>query len=150
MLARERLKFNLFSLLYQLNAHYCAFSWYIKLNTLISKMHGMNNFKLQFNSEFNSVLWASASASASLRYFGYRIFCLQASVLLGCDDVSLDGCCPTFRDSTVVSFSRVEMSIFLYLKINHYIVSKRRAKITQCRIATSKKNADINRNAAKD
>ena len=35
MLARERLKFNLFSLLYQLNSHYCAFSWYSKLNTLI-------------------------------------------------------------------------------------------------------------------
>ena len=50
--------------------------------------------ELQFNSVFQ--------ASASLRSFGYRILCLQASVLVGFDDSSVGDCCPTFRDNIVV------------------------------------------------
>jgi hypothetical protein len=95
--------------------------------------------------QYNSVL--EASASASLRSFDYRILCLQASVLVGCDDASLDDCCPTFRDGTVVSFSRVAIFIFLSLKTK-YCVSTSRVKITYCPIATSKRNDDINRTAA--
>lgn len=96
--------------------------------------------ELQFNSvvEASASAWAATSASAPLRSFGYRILCLQASVLVGCDDPSLDDCCPTFRDSSVVSFSRVVIFILLSLKTK-CCVSKSRAKITYCRIATSKR-----------
>ena len=65
-----------------------------------------------------------------------------------CEDASLGDCSPTFRDSTVDSFSRVEMFKFLFLKAKQCVVSTGRAKITQCRIATSKRNGDINCTAA--
>jgi hypothetical protein len=67
---------------------------------------------------------------------------------VGCDDKSLDDCCPTFQDSTVVSSLRVAMFIFLSLKTKHCVVSTSRHKITYCRIATSKRNEDLNRTAA--
>jgi hypothetical protein len=98
--------------------------------------------ELEFNSAFET------SASASLRPFGYRILCLQASFLVNWDDASLDDCCPTFRNNTVVSFSRVGMFIFLSLKTKQCVVSKSRAKMTHFRIAISKRNEDINCTAA--
>jgi len=76
--------------------------------------------------QFNSVV----EIPASLRSFGYRILCLQATVFVRCDDASLDDCCPIFRDSTLVSFSRVAIFILLSLKTKHCVVSTSLAKST--------------------